>query len=198
MSIDVTVEQVIARPRAEVAAYTIDPAHEPEWIRGIVASTPITPGPLEKGSRVRRVAKFMGRRIEYTPEVLELDPGQRLLMQTDKPFPMTIEYEFADRDGGAVFRQRLTGGPSGIAGLFSPLMAIIVRRNIRGDMARLGVVLEIARSLAALPAVARACPQSPVAAYGKPAPATSTPIASMQPCVRPAEMSAAVPVAVQR
>ena len=142
MAIDVTVEQQIRRPRHEVAAYAVDPANEPAWIAGISESQLLTPGPIAKGSRARRLAKFAGRRIEYTPEVLEYDEGSRLLMQTDKPFPMTIEYRFADRDGGTLFSQRLQGGPGGVAGIFSPLMAMMVKSTIRRDMQRLRRLLE--------------------------------------------------------
>ena len=142
MSIDITVETRIAKPLGEVAAYVIDPANEPKWIKGIRESVPLMPGPIGKGSRVRRVAHFMGRRIEYTPEVLEFEAGRRLLMRTTSPFPMTIEYSFTEERGEAVFRQRLQGGPKGIAAWFSPLMAAMVRRNVGADMARLRALLE--------------------------------------------------------
>ena len=142
MSIDITVETTIRLPRALVSKYVMDPTNEPKWIKGIVESTPLAPGPIGKGSRVRRLAKFMGRQIDYTPEVIDLDPETRLVMKADKPFPMTIEYEFSERDGSTVFRQRLQGGPEGIMGLFSPLMATMVRRNVRSDMERLRATLE--------------------------------------------------------
>jgi hypothetical protein len=142
VSIDVTVQTTIKLPRALVSEYVLDPANEPKWIKGIVESTPLAPGPIGKGSRVRRLAKFMGRKIDYTPEVLDLDPNRRVVMKTDKPFPMTVEYEFSDHGSSTVFRQRLQGGPGGIMGLFSPLMASMVRRNVRSDMERVRAMLE--------------------------------------------------------
>ena len=81
----------------------------------------------------------------YVPEVIDYEAGKRLLMKTDVPFPMTIGYEFADQDGGAVFRQRLQGGPGGVGALFSPLMAMVVRRSVRADMRRLRLLLEAGR-----------------------------------------------------
>jgi hypothetical protein len=63
-------------------------------------------------------------------------------MKTDKPFPMTIEYQFAGAEGGTVFTQRLQGRPTGIAALFSPLMAIMVKNMVRRDMQRLKRILE--------------------------------------------------------
>lgn len=43
------------------------------------------------GSRIDFVAQFLGRRIAYTYEVIELVPGQRLVQATSEgPFPMEI------------------------------------------------------------------------------------------------------------
>lgn len=142
MSIDVNVSTVIARPLSEVAAFVIEPANERRWINGIRESVPETPGPIAAGSRVRRVAAFAGRRITYTPEVIAYEHERRVLMRTDTPFPMTIEYTFAAEDGRTRFTQRLIGGPAGIAGLVSPLIAMVVRRNVATDMERLRVLLE--------------------------------------------------------
>jgi hypothetical protein len=73
---------------------------------------------------------------------VEFDAGRRLLMHTEAPFPMSIEYAFSEREGGTSFSQRLQGGPTGLGGLFSPLMGMMVRRNIAADMERLRKLLE--------------------------------------------------------
>ncbi len=142
MSIDVTVKTGIALPVHEVAEYVLDPSNEPRWINGISTSEPLTPGPIGQGSRVRRTAKFAGRKIEYMTEVEAFDEDARLLMKTDKPFPMTIEYQFVGAEGGTVFTQRLQGGPGGVIGVLSPLMAVMVKRTVTADMRRLKRILE--------------------------------------------------------
>ena len=39
------------------------------------------------------VARFLGRRLAYTYEVVDLVPGERLVMRTaDGPFPMETTY----------------------------------------------------------------------------------------------------------
>jgi hypothetical protein len=141
VSIDVSAEIVIARPRGEVAAFVIEPTNEPKWIGGIVASERITPGPVAAGSRVRRVAKFFFRRIQYAPEVTEFVAGERLSMRTDKPFAMIIDYEFSDEGMQTRVRTRLRGGPSRL-GFANALLARSVRRSIEGDLRRLRALLE--------------------------------------------------------
>jgi len=141
VSIDVSAETVIKRPRSEVAAFVLEPANEPKWIGGIVESERVTPGPVVVGSRVRRVAKFLFRRIEYAPEVTEFTPNERLSMRTDKPFAMVIDYEFTDEGPHTRVRTRLRGGPARL-GLAEPLLALNVRRSIGGDLRRLRALLE--------------------------------------------------------
>ena len=64
MPFDVRVEAHVARPPEAVAAYMFDPTHDPEWITGIEQVDPPA-APLGVGTETHRIAKFMGRRIDY-------------------------------------------------------------------------------------------------------------------------------------
>jgi uncharacterized membrane protein len=144
MNIDVTAEVQIMRPLADVAAYMIDPAHDPEWIGGVREARLVGDPPLGVGSRVARVASFLGRRVEYVNEIVALDPAECLDMRSvQAPFPMRITYSFTDRDGGATtVRNRVRGAPGGFFALFGPLLAPLVRRSVQRDLDRLRGVLE--------------------------------------------------------
>ena len=142
MSIDVLAEIHVRRPRDQVAAYMTDPGNDPEWIGGLREARLHGDGPLGEGSRVARVASFMGRRVEYVNEVTTLEPGRVLEMRSVKaPFPMHITYTFEDRDGGTVVRNHVQGG-GGLFSLGSPLFAPMVRRNVQQDLERMRDVLE--------------------------------------------------------
>ena len=143
MSIDVTAEVQITRPRGDVAAYLFDPANDPEWIGGVREAQLLGEPPIAAGSRVRRVAKFLGRRIEYVNEVVAIDAGSRLHMRSVAgPFPMDIEYSLADAGDATVFRNRVQGDASGFFRIASPAMAPMVKRSIQKDAERLRDVLE--------------------------------------------------------
>ena len=73
--VDVSTETVIDRPVEAVAAYAGDPANAPEWYANIASVRPLTPPPVAVGSRIVFVAGFLGRRLEYTYEVAELEPS---------------------------------------------------------------------------------------------------------------------------
>jgi hypothetical protein len=136
MSIDVTAEVLVRRNRDAVAAYMSDPANDREWIGGVSEARLLGSPPLAEGSRVARVARFLGRRVEYVTEVQRLDPGREVDMKAvEGPFPMRITYSFEDRDGATLVRNRVRGG--GVR-----LVAPLVRRNVRRDLERLRERLE--------------------------------------------------------
>ena len=102
MPVDVVTSAVIARPRAEVAAFAADPGNATRWYENIKAVRWETSPPLEVGSRVRFEAAFLGRSLAYTYEIRELVPGERLVMSTSEgPFPMETSYVWADEGDGS-------------------------------------------------------------------------------------------------
>ena len=141
---EVSVEKLVARPRRAVAAYASDPANDADWIGALTEVRVLTDPPFGVGSRVLRVASFLGRRIEYVNEVTELDPGRRLAMRSvEAPFPMTVVYEWEDAgDGATRMRIRAGGDASGFYRVAGPLLSRTVRRGIEGDLERLRRALE--------------------------------------------------------
>ena len=140
MSTDVAVERRIERPREEVAAYASDWRNDEEWIGALDEVRLVQEEPLQ----VARVAGFLGKRIEYVNEVVEHEPGRRLVMRSVKaPFPMTVTYEFEDAgNGGSVMRIRTQGDASGFYRVAGPLLARAVKRGLERDLATLKERLE--------------------------------------------------------
>ncbi len=143
MAIDVTAETTIASPRDRVAGYAMDPRNDPTWIGGVSEVEVLTELPLEKGSKVRRVASFLGKRIEYVLEVAELDPGSRLLMRSVKsPFPMVVTYSFDDASAGTLVAIRGEGEPGTWYRIAGPMMSRAVRRALSKDLQSLKAIIE--------------------------------------------------------
>ena len=89
------------------------------------------------------MAQFLGKRIEYVNEIVEYAPPTRLRMQSVKaPFPMTVDYEFAETDNGTLVRIRAGGSASGFYRLAGPLLDRAVRKGVAGDLRRLKTILE--------------------------------------------------------
>jgi hypothetical protein len=144
MTVDVETRTTIARSVEVVAAYAIDPSNAPEWYANIESVEWATEPPARVGSRVAFVARFLGRRLAYTYEVVELVPGERLVMRTAQgPFPMETTYTWQPAgDGATRMTLRNRGEPSGFSKLAAPFMAAAMRRANRKDLAELRRILE--------------------------------------------------------
>jgi uncharacterized membrane protein len=144
VSVDVTVDTVIHRPVDTVAAYAADPSNAPEWYANIDSIQWLTEPRVETGARVAFVARFLGRKLEYTYDFIEVVPGERLVMRTAQgPFPMETTYTWSRAgDGSTRMTLRNRGGPTGFSRIVAPFMARAVKRANQKDLAKLRSILE--------------------------------------------------------
>ena len=144
MSVDVSTQTVIDRPVREVAEFASHPDNVPAWYVNIQKVEWETAPEVAIGARIAFVAQFMGRRMEYTYEIVELVADERLRMRTtDGPFPMETTYTWKSVDAGKTHMTlRNRGEPTGFSKLVSPLMSMAIRRANRKDLALLKTVLE--------------------------------------------------------
>ena len=144
MAVDVITEIEIERPRDEVAEFAADPANATAWYKNIESVEWETPPPAVVGSKIRFRARFLGRRLEYTYEVRDLEPGRRFVMSTAQgPFAMETTYTWDDAaDGVTKMTLRNRGEPSGFAAVTAPVMARAMRKANEADLRRLKQLLE--------------------------------------------------------
>ena len=146
MAVDVSTEIDIARPREDVARFAADPDNAPAWYVNIKSVEWKTPPPVVVGSRIAFGARFLGRRLAYIYEVVELVPGLRLVMRTAQgPFPMETTYTWADTPhGGTLMTLRNRGEPAGFSRIGAPMMAMAMRRANWNDLREIKRILEAA------------------------------------------------------
>jgi uncharacterized protein YndB with AHSA1/START domain len=144
VAVDVLTDITIDRPVTTVAEYVTDPTNAPEWYARIESAEWETSPPARIGSKVAFVARFLGRRLAYTYEFVDLVPNQRLVMRTAQgPFPMETTYTWsATGDGSTHMTLRNRGEPDGFSKLTAPFMAAAMRRANRKDLAKLRSILE--------------------------------------------------------
>ena len=142
--VDVTSKIVIERPIARVAHFASDPDNTPRWYENIASVEWKTPRPLVVGSRVAFAARFLGKTMEYTYEVVEFVPLERIVMRmSDGPFPMETTYTW-EKLGNSLTRMTLrnSGSPGGFSRVAGPMMSRAIRKANEKDLETLRELLE--------------------------------------------------------
>ena len=134
---------LIARPLDEVFEYVADARNRPSWDESVDTEELTSPEPIGVGSTVRTGFRSMGRPYEYTWEVVEHQPPNRMTIEsTSGPFPTTLAYELDGREGGTWVDFSVTGRPTGLLRLLQPLIARNTQSNLDRGFERLRQLLE--------------------------------------------------------
>jgi uncharacterized membrane protein len=141
--VDILTAVDIDRPVEVVARYAADPDHAPDWYDNIDSVDWRSERPLRVGTVVAFVARFLGRRLAYDYELVDYEPGVRLVMQTQQgPFPMETTYTWEPSGVGTHMTLRNRGTPTGFSAVAALVMVPAMRRANRKDLAKLKAILE--------------------------------------------------------
>ncbi|HVM12921.1 MAG TPA: SRPBCC family protein [Egibacteraceae bacterium] len=141
-SIDVASEAVIRLPPEVVAAYASDPSNAPEWYANISEVVWKSTPPLRVSSEVAFVARFLGRALRYTYEVVEYTPTSLVMRTAEGPFPMETSYRYESTPEGHTRMTLRNRGTPSFSRLVSPFMRMAMRRANRKDLKALKRRLE--------------------------------------------------------
>jgi hypothetical protein len=139
-----SVTRVIDRPAPELFAFVSDVSNNPRWQKGQVSCRWPSPPPVGIGSTYEQEARFLGRRVLSTFEVVEYEPGRSVTIQTvESSFPIRVHrsVEPIDERRSRVVAE-ITGEPGGFFRLFAPLVRRLAQRSVDADYDRLKVLLE--------------------------------------------------------
>jgi hypothetical protein len=102
-----------------------------EWDPGVAEGTMLTPEPVGRGSRFALRAGFLGRTVPLEYEIIEFEPGARLVLRAETPFVRSIDaISFAPAAAGSAADDAMAGAtvvtydarlePKGLARLRGP------------------------------------------------------------------------------
>jgi uncharacterized membrane protein len=141
--IKVETKVLIERPSDEVFAYISNFENNPKWQSGQLEARFTSEEPLGVGSTYDQVAKFLGRRIVSTFEVLEYEPNRKVkASSTSGSFPITFTRMAEPRGEGAEVTAIIEGDASGFFKLAEPLLKRMVQSSVDADYQNLKRILE--------------------------------------------------------
>jgi uncharacterized membrane protein len=143
---------IINRSAEDVFAFLADREHDSVWMASVVESEWLKPDaahtdlPTAVGRRGRMVMKNMGRRMEYIDEVTDYEPGRRIAHRTVEG-PIDLHTACLTEPVGDACRTTVVGETDSFIGgpfgkVANPIVARLVRRGFRADLARLKDILE--------------------------------------------------------
>lgn len=133
----------IARPVERVFAYTSEPENDPAWARAKTQVRRLSGGPTAVGSSHRETVSFLGRRIDHTVEVVDLQPNASITWRVEHgPVPGTIAYGYEGVGDGTRFTLRLDVDLVGPLALGEPLVRRAAEQQVRADLVTLKDALE--------------------------------------------------------
>jgi uncharacterized membrane protein len=136
---------VVRREPEDVYSYMDDVSREREWQPGLVSARQDPPPPTRVGTTKRYVSDFMGRRLENTYRILELEPGRRVVQETLPGSSAKVRSEVIWEAIPEGTRVTLTvdATPSGLMRLLpAAVLEAATRKEMHDSLQRLKSILE--------------------------------------------------------
>lgn len=131
-----TIDSVLPPTRA--FDYLADFSSSEEWDPGVVEAQRLDEGAVGVGSKFRVVSRFAGRDVPLQYEIVELDPGRKVVLRAESKTVVSLDtISFAPREGGSSVTYDADLRLKGVAKLLDPVLAVLFRRI--GDQARDGL-----------------------------------------------------------
>jgi uncharacterized membrane protein len=141
---EVSASVEIARSADDVFAYIADMANNPTWQKGQQRCVWTSEPPLKMGSTYDQTARFLGKTIVSSFEVIEYEPVRRIrITSTGGTMRIDVTREVAPNGPGrCTVSATVRGDPPGLMRLLGPAVDRIVRTSVRKDYEQLKQLLE--------------------------------------------------------
>ena len=140
-----SVSVVIRRPVREVVAFMDDVDREREWQPHLREAWQEPPGPSRVGTRKSYRSHYLGKTLENTYVVRELDAGRRMVQRTtaDSALDARVEIRWEEVPGGTRVTLDTTAKPRGLLRFMaSSLLESSARAELESSLNRLRRILE--------------------------------------------------------
>ncbi|RPI19582.1 MAG: hypothetical protein EHM58_00840 [Ignavibacteriae bacterium] len=143
MAIQVTQKVEINKPRDIVANYAFETDNDPLWLRHVFESHLLTDRPIRKGTHILRSAKFLGKEVNSTLEIIDFEPGHKMVLISNDPFKMKVTVKFDDAGEGKTLAQiKVENESRKFYNLADILLKPQFKKNLNNSLKRLKLIME--------------------------------------------------------
>jgi hypothetical protein len=142
--LEVHAQQAIRCPAAVAFEFIADMANNPRWQKGMQSCVWTSEPPLRLGSTYDQTAKFLGKQIVSSFEVVEFVAGEHIRIKTTSgsmPIDVTRSVDPVT-DNVCLVEATVRGDASGLFRVATPIMKLLVSRSVNADYKRLKKLLE--------------------------------------------------------
>lgn len=135
----------IERPRDEVFSFVADPDNVTQFASNLVEYEQQSEGERGKGSVDRGVVRVAGKKFEFTSEIVEWQPGERMVHRSvESPMAWELTQRFEDEDGGTkvTFHQEVPDMGGFFGKLGDAVVTKMYSRDVRSNLESLKILLE--------------------------------------------------------
>ena len=140
------VSTLIHRPLDEVFRFVANLEKLSGWQGSTAQMTQLTPGPMQVGVQLRRIAQGPGGRFESTGEVIEYEPNRQWgYKTTSSAYDWVMRFHLEPVGDDTRLTLEVGGDAKGFFALFNlvgPLVVWATEKGLKDDLARLKNVLE--------------------------------------------------------
>ncbi len=142
--IKVQTEIIINKPIEEVSTFSADPSNSMQWNSNLISIQWKTPKPIQLNSKIAFKAKFLGRLLCYTYEVVLFEENKKMILKSKEgPFLITTTYSWTSIDENTTLMKiENQGNPNGFFKLINPLMPFLIKKSNNKSLKKLKDILE--------------------------------------------------------
>lgn len=129
-------------PVEAVWPYLAEPERWVDYVPALVERTRIDPGPIGPGSRWRSADRVGPLRVEFTDELVAIEPFHRVVFKQSSPWNSQAEYRVEADGNETVVHVHFNGKPSGKIRWLDLMPDWLATRVYRNDMQNLTRVLD--------------------------------------------------------
>jgi len=133
----------INQPVEQVFAFIRDTRNTARWHPSVSEARSTLEGPAEIGTQVTEVRTFLGRKMELTFEIVELEPNKRIVMKSiSGPLPLKIAVTFASQGNDTGITIDAETEPRGLLKLADGMIAGMLKKELENDLSAAKHLLE--------------------------------------------------------